>query len=39
MEYEPTAYYNMDGNELEINPGKTWVCTVLTDNQDDTVIE
>ena len=38
-EYEPTTYYDMDGNEIELNPGKTWVCTVLLNNQDDTVIE
>lgn len=38
-EYEPTSYYDADGNELQLNPGKTWVCTVLTDNIKDTVIE
>lgn len=38
-EYEPTKYYDSEGNELVINPGKTWVCTVLDDNMDDTIIE
>ena len=39
VEYEPTKYYDADGNELVINPGQTWVCTVLEENAKDTVIE
>lgn len=39
VEYAPTSYYDADGNELVLNPGKTWICTVLTDNIKDTVIE
>ncbi len=39
VEYEPTKYYDADGNELVINPGQTWVCTVLAENAEDTVIE
>lgn len=39
VEYAPTTYYDADGNELEINPGKTWVCTVLAENEKDTIIE
>lgn len=39
VEYAPTEYYDADGNELVINPGKTWVCTVLSENAKDTVIE
>lgn len=38
-EYEPTTYYDADGNELVLNPGTTWVCTVLHGNMKDTVIE
>ncbi len=38
-EYEPTSYYDADGNELVINPGTTWVCTVLSDQAKYTVIE
>ncbi len=38
-EYEPTSYYDTDGNELVMNPGTTWVCTVLNDYKGYTVIE
>ena len=38
VEYAPTTYYDMDGNEIQLNPGKTWVCTVVTENQKDTEI-
>ena len=27
-------YYDADGNELELNPGKTFVCIVLNDEAD-----
>jgi len=39
LEYEPTSYYDADGNEIVLNPGKTWVCTVVTENEKDTVIK
>ena len=38
-EYEPTKYYDQDGNELVMNPGQTWVCTVLDTDMEDTVIK
>ncbi|MCI8402967.1 MAG: DUF3048 domain-containing protein [Lachnospiraceae bacterium] len=39
VEYAPTTYYDADGNELVINPGKTWVCTVLEENKDHTELK
>ncbi len=39
VEYAPTKYYDEAGNELVLNPGTTWVCTVLDTNMKDTVIE
>lgn len=38
-EYEPTKYYDQAGNELVLNPGQTWVCTVLDTDMEDTVIK
>ena len=38
-EYEPTKYYDEAGNELVLNPGTTWVCTVLDTDMEDTVIK
>ena len=32
-------YYDLDGNELEINNGKTFVCVVQNDEADNVVIE
>lgn len=32
-------YYDMDGNEIEINNGKTFVCVVQNDEVDNVVIE
>lgn len=26
--FSPTHYYDSDGNEITLNPGKTWVCIV-----------
>ncbi len=39
VEYEPTKYYDLEGNELVMNPGQTWVCTVLDTDMEDTVIK
>ncbi len=36
---EPTRYYDMEGNELTINTGKTYVALVPDDNWDELVIE
>jgi len=36
---EPTRYYDMQGNELTINTGKTYVALVPDDNWSDLVIE
>lgn len=38
-EYEPTKYYDLEGNELVMNPGQTWVCTILDNDMEDTVIK
>ena len=32
-------YYDMDGNEIEINNGKTFVCVIQNDEVDDVVVE
>ncbi len=32
-------YYDMDGNEIEINNGKTFVCVVQNDEVDNIVVE
>lgn len=29
----PTQYYNMEGKQLEMNPGKTWVCIFPQDKE------
>ncbi len=34
-----TKYYDEQGNEIQLNTGKTWICVVLTDNKDKTVIQ
>lgn len=37
--FEPAKYYDKDGNEIVINCGKTWICTIWNDYADDVVIE
>lgn len=37
--YQPTKYYDADGNEIVVNPGKTWVCVIWNDYANDVVIE
>ncbi len=32
-------YYDMDGNEIEINNGKTFICVVQNDQVDNVVVE
>ncbi len=27
-QFEPTRYYDMDGNEITLNTGKTWICII-----------
>ena len=29
-----TKYYDMDGQEIKLNPGKTWVCILPNDRMD-----
>lgn len=29
-----THYYDMDGNEIKLNKGKTWICIIGTDRYD-----
>lgn len=36
--FNPTRYYDADGNEITLNQGKTWVCIVLDTESDDVVI-
>ena len=33
------ALYDMDGNEIEINNGKTFVCVIQNDKVDDVVVK
>ena len=35
----PTKYYDMDGNEITINTGKTYVALVPDDNWDELSIK
>lgn len=35
--FNPTRYYDMDGNEITLNQGKTWVCIVLDSDSDKVV--
>lgn len=37
--FGPAKYYDKDDNEITVNPGKTWVCTIWNDYADDVVIE
>ncbi len=37
--FGPAKYYDNDGKEIMVNPGKTWVCTIWNDYADDVVIE
>ena len=34
-----TKYYDEQGQEIQLNTGKTWICIVMTDYKDKTVIE
>lgn len=36
--FNPTRYYDADGNEITLNQGKTWVCIVLDTESDGVVI-
>jgi hypothetical protein len=36
--FQPTHYYDADGNEITLNQGKTWVCIVLDTQSDQVVI-
>lgn len=33
-EFGVTHYYDEDGQEIKLNPGKTWVCIIPTDRYD-----
>ena len=33
-EWEPTHYYDANGNEITLNPGKTWICIIQDTNAD-----
>lgn len=36
--FNPTRYYDADGNEITLNQGKTWVCIVLDTESDGVTI-
>lgn len=33
--FSPTHYYDGEGNEITLNPGKTWVCIIDNDHTDE----
>ena len=33
-EWAPTHYYDANGNEITLNPGKTWICIIQDTNAD-----
>lgn len=33
-EFGPTHYYDLEGNEITLNKGKTWICIIGTDRID-----
>ncbi|MBR5712142.1 MAG: DUF3048 domain-containing protein [Lachnospiraceae bacterium] len=37
-EREPTRYFDMDGNEIKLNTGKTWICIIKDTYADQTDI-
>ena len=37
-DFEVTHYYDMDGNEITLNPGQTWICLVRNSAADQVVI-
>ena len=37
-QFEPTKYYDMSGNEISLNTGKTWICEIKETNADNTDI-
>jgi len=37
-QFEPTRYYDMDGNEITLNTGKTWICVIKDTYADRTEI-
>ena len=37
-DFEVTHYYDMDGNEIKLNQGKTWICLVRNSAADKVVI-
>lgn len=36
---DPTYYLDADGNPIELNRGKTWICLIWNDHADDVVLE
>ena len=32
-DYEPTRYYDMDGNEIELNTGKTYIAIIQEEKE------
>ena len=39
IDWDKTRYFDKNGNEININEGKTWVCIVREDAKEDTIIE
>lgn len=36
---DPALYVDQDGNPIELNRGKTWICLIWNEHADDVVIE
>ena len=36
---DPALYVDEDGNPIELNRGKTWICIIWDEHADDVVIE
>lgn len=36
-EFGVTRYYDADGQEIRLNPGKTWICIIQSDRYDKAV--
>lgn len=39
IDWDKTRYFDKNGNEINLNEGKTWVCVVREDAKEDTIIE
>lgn len=38
-DFEPTRFYDADGNEIVLNTGKTWICVIQNSKRGNVVLE